>query len=219
MSRHLRLSVVLALLLSAAVSACSVLPPKEVLDVYRLGKTADVVIKPSPGNPVAIIRQGTAVVKFVSISSSAFLDTNNILAIPTGNAIVSYKGSRWTDAAPELFRRRLMERITGHANIYAVDADSGGVEPTLQIGGKLVDFQVEYRAKQPFVHIRFDAEMMDAKTHKLIGMRRFESVDAVDGTSVEHVVETFGSSVDTDAKALAEWIKISMASDDTTLDK
>ena len=94
-------SIVLAASLSL-LSACSILPKPEQVDVYWL---------PYGQAPVAASRSAPVSwsLRLDKPMASNALNSQNIAVVPEGNLISNYKGARWSDTAPVLLRNRLLE--------------------------------------------------------------------------------------------------------------
>ena len=117
MSRTYRLagSIVLAASLSL-LSACSILPKPEQVDVYWL---------PYAQTPIAASRSApvTWSLRLDKPMASNALNSQNIAVVPQGNLISNYKGARWSDPAPVLFDRVNVLTFEGIAELdAAVDA-------------------------------------------------------------------------------------------------
>ncbi|WP_080290215.1 ABC-type transport auxiliary lipoprotein family protein [Pseudomonas syringae] len=186
----------LALLLSVALtSACSILPKSEPSDVYRLpvGATASGVAQPVPWS-----------LRLARPKASETLDSPRIAVLPQGDLISSYKGARWTDPAPVLWRNRLLDAFASDGRVQLLSTDDSNLQADFQLGGELQAFQSEYRGQAIEVVIRLDARLV-SDNQRIIATRRFEVRQPVGDKQVPAVVAGFGKASDGLAAQVLRW--------------
>ena len=98
----LRTSLVAA---SLMLAACSILPKAEPQAVYRLPSATTTPAKPTTAAGDIRLRA----LRIATPYANRSIDSERILVLPEGDVIKSYAGVRWSDAAPLLWRDRLLE--------------------------------------------------------------------------------------------------------------
>lgn len=187
-----------ALLLTGLLSACSILPAGEALNVYLL-----------PGNlPVraADVQSVDWSLRVNRPQSSQLLDSPRIAVLPEGDLISAYQGARWSDRAPALVRDRLIGALLDDRRISAVSSDDSRLQADLELSSDLRAFQSEYRNGRPEVHILLDARLVQAGNQRILASRRFEVRQIAGDPAVESVVKAFGVANDQLSRQLMDWV-------------
>lgn len=190
----LRLAALAATL--GLVSACSILPHSDPVDIYRL--------------PVS---QATANAAPLDWSlrlnkplTSEALAGPRIAVIPQGDVISSYKGARWSDPVPMLLRNRLLDGFQRDGRVQRLSADDSNLQADYELAGELQAFQSEYRAgAQLEVVIRYDARLVQGRTQRILASKRFEVRQPLNDGKVPAVVAGFGAASDVLARQLIAW--------------
>jgi cholesterol transport system auxiliary component len=186
-----------ALLLCAALSACSILPAREALDTYLL--------------PTALQRQSVAVdatnwsLRVLRPASGSRLAGRRIVVIPDDRLISVYKGAAWSDPGPLLMRDRLVDAILSEGRIASVSSDERSLHAEIELDSDLRAFQSEYRNGTPVVVIRLDARLVRGDSRRIIASRSFSVEQTAATTSIEAVVDAFGAAADLIAVDIARW--------------
>ena len=125
MKPSLRL-VALAASLSLA-SACSILPQSEPVDLYRLPVN-------QPSRTAVPLDWSLRLNKPLA---SEVLAGPRIAVIPQGDVIRSYKGARWSDAAPVLLRNRLLDGFQRDGQVQRLSADDSNLQADYELAGEI----------------------------------------------------------------------------------
>ena len=187
-----------ALLLTSVLSACSILPAGEALNVYLLPSNLPVRATESPREDWSL--------RVNRPQSSQLLDSPRIAVLPEGDLISAYQGARWSDRAPALFRDRLISAFLDDGRVGAVSSDDSRLQADLELSSDLRAFQSEYRNGRPEVHILLDARLVQAGNQRILASRRFEVRQIAGDTAVESVVKTFGAANDQLSRQLIDWV-------------
>ncbi len=187
-----------ALLLTGLLSACSILPQGEALDVYLLPSNL-------PVRPADAPRESWSL-RVNRPQSSQLLDSPRIAVLPQGDRISAYQGARWSDRAPALFRDRLIAAFLDDGRVGAVSSDDSRLQADLELSSDLRAFQSEYRNGRPEVHILLDARLVQAGNQRILASRRFEVRQIAGDTAVESVVKAFGTANDQLSRQLMDWV-------------
>ncbi|HEX8595162.1 MAG TPA: ABC-type transport auxiliary lipoprotein family protein [Pseudomonas sp.] len=180
----------------ALISACSILPASEPADVYRLPINA--VNKPASVQPVSWS------LRLARPKASETLDSPRIAVVPQGDLISSYKGARWSDPAPVLWRNRLLDAFARDGRVPLLSTDDSNLQADFEVGGELQAFQSEYHGQAIEVVIRLDARLVSAN-QRIVAARRFEVRQPVSDKQLPAVVAGFGKAADGLAAQVLQW--------------
>ena len=181
------------------ISACSILPKPEVVDVYRL-PDAQTPIATSQSAPV------TWSLRLDKPMASNALNSQNIAVIPEGNLVSNYKGARWSDPAPALRRHRLLDAFLQDGRVKALSTDDSNLQSDYELGGELLAFQTHYNGKSPEVIVQYNARLVRTSDQRIIGSRRFEVRQPLTNPMVPGVVAGFGQATDTLMPQVVQWV-------------
>lgn len=187
-----------ALLLTGLLSACSILPAGEALNVYLLPSNLPV--------RAADVQSVDWSLRVNRPQSSQLLDSPRIAVLPEGDLISAYQGARWSDRAPALVRDRLIGAFLDDRRISAVSSDDSRLQADLELSSDLRAFQSEYRNGRPEVHILLDARLVQAGNQRILASRRFEVRQIAGDPAVESVVKAFGVANDQLSRQLMDWV-------------
>ena len=200
MKRTYRLagSIVLATSLSV-LSACSILPKPEMVDVYRL---------PAAQAPMAASHSAPVnwSLRLDKPMASGALNNQNIAVVPEGNLISNYKGARWTDTAPVLMRNRLLDAFLQDGRIQVLSTDDSNLQADYEVGGELLAFQTHYNGKSPEVLIQYNARLVRSSDQRVIASKRFEARQPLSNPMVPGVVAGFGQASDVLMPQVVQWV-------------
>lgn len=189
-----------ATLTALLLAGCSVLPEREIQQIYALPQTplAAPDIRTTSAKPWSL--------RIQTPYSNRVLNSSRIVVRPADSEISVYKGVRWSDPAPIMLRNRLVDAFRTQSNIAAVSSDSAHLVSTLEFGGDLNRFQVEYQNGVPTVHIQLDAFLLDSADGHVVASRRFSVEQPVNGAQVPEVVLAFGEAADRLAVDVVAWV-------------
>ena len=200
MSRTYRLagSIVLAASLSL-LSACSILPKPEQVDVYWL---------PYAQTPMAASRSAPVnwSLRLDKPMASNALNSQNIAVVPEGNLISNYKGARWSDPAPVLLRNRLLDAFLQDGRIQGLSTDDSNLQADYELGGELLAFQTHYNGKNPQVLVQYNARLVRTSDQRVIASKRFEVRQPLNNPLVPGVVAGFGQASDVLMPQVVQWV-------------
>lgn len=205
MSRYLvsrRVALAWLSVLFFTLSACSVLPESETLTFYRL---------PSPNlaasEPSVLQASSDAVLRIDVPYGDRAVDSTRILVIPEPERISAYKGARWSDSAPALFRDRLIDAFRSAGVFRTVVADNSALAADIELSGDLTWFHVVYRDGVPVVRIAYDATLSDMKSSRIMASQRFSAEQPVQGKQVPEIVQAYGQAIDQLSARVLDWVQ------------
>lgn len=185
------------------LGACTILPRSEAPSVYLLPTTP---VQATPRKPV--LKES---LRIVTPDAAGALDSTRIAVVPQDNVITSYQGARWSDLAPRLLRNRLLDAFRTDGRFAALSSDDAHLQAELELTGDLRAFQSEYVQGAPVVVIRYDVQLVQGRSQKIIATHRFEIHQPVVGKEVPQVVIAFGQATDQLAAQVIHWVSSSVA--------
>ncbi|WP_201313121.1 ABC-type transport auxiliary lipoprotein family protein [Dyella sp. EPa41] len=180
----------------ALLCACSVLPKPVPQETYRLpGATL-------PRSPAPKVNWSLRV---DTPRAERMIDGSRIVVQPEGDLMSVYKGARWSDAAPDLMRNRLIDAFRDDGRVTGPSSDKDGLQADYFLSSDLRAFQTEYRDGKPVVVIRLDAQLVRAKTMRITATHRFEVTYPAEASSTPNIVSAFGKAGDELCSQLVAW--------------
>ena len=180
------------------ISACTIFPESEPLDVYRLPAAH------APASPASPATQPWSL-RLNKLQASEALNRPTIAVIPQGDVISSYKASRWSDPAPVLLRNRLLDGFQRDGRVTLLSTDDSNFQADLELGGNLQAFQTEYQDTQASVVVRLDALLVRGYDQRILASRRFEERQPLNDVKVPAVVAGFGQASDRLTAKVVAW--------------
>jgi cholesterol transport system auxiliary component len=190
--RHALAAVALVL------GACSILPKTVSPDIYLL-----------PATPTTASSATTRLdwsLRVDTPQAGHAIDSPRIAVVPSGDVITVYEGARWSDRAPVLLRNRLLDAFRADGRFTAVSSDDANLYADVELSGDLLAFQTDYENGSPVVVIRYDAQLVQVRTQKILATHRFDIRQPVAGKEVPQVVAAFGQASDQLAAQTIGWI-------------
>ncbi len=184
--------------LGTMLFGCSILPRSDAPDVYLLPASVMPAIPDRPALPVSL--------RIATPQAALVLDSTRIAVLAQDNIITTYAGARWSDPAPRLLRDRLMDAFRADGRFAAVSSNDANLQADLELAGDLRAFQTEYLQGVPVVVVRYDAQLVQSRSQKIVATRRFEFRQPVIGKEVPQVVKAFGEATDQLAAQVIAWV-------------
>lgn len=183
------------LLVASLLSACSILPQSEPLDIYLLPATT----LPAQTQTVEwSLRINTP-------SSGELLDGTRIVVLPEPGRINTYQNARWSERTPQLVRLRLLDAFKDDGRIKALSTEDQHLQADLELVSELRSFQSQYRDGRPEAQIQLDVRLVDVRAQRILASRRFNVSQVASDTSVAAVVAAFGQAGDQLSRELVDW--------------
>ncbi|HJP99388.1 MAG TPA: ABC-type transport auxiliary lipoprotein family protein [Rhodanobacteraceae bacterium] len=187
-------ALVAALCMAALVSACSILPEREVVQTWQPPETPSVHAASAADFSLRVDTPNV----------SGMLDQSGIVVMPEPGQVSVYKGARWSESPALLVRSRLVDAFMA-AKLPSVTTDEDHFSSDYTLGGDLRAFQSEYRSGSPVVVVRFDAQLRRGGSRDLLASRSFVITKQPDGTQVPAVIAAFGAADDELAQQVVAW--------------
>jgi len=172
-----------------SLGGCSLLFPAPAPQLYRLTlKTG--------GAPIGPRVSGQLVVSMPMASES--LNTERIALVRDQTTFDYFAGAAWTDRAPRLLQRLMIDAFEDSDRITAVGDDSSDFSADYRLETVVRDFQVRYSgdaAASPIVVVKIDAQLLRTTDHRVLGHVQMAKAIPADRNSLENIVVAFDTSV------------------------
>ena len=186
----------LTLLLGAVVaSGCTVFPNPEPPRVMDLAAVQTV--------PAAEQRIQASLRVDTPYASEPF-NGSLILAKPTPQEFRAYEGTRWRDTAPVVVRDTLVNSLR-QSGAYTNVIDTNPAQAELTLVTELSAFHSETPESGPQVVIELHLQMVHNRSRASLCTRTERVVEPASGTSVDQIVEAFGTAGSDLAARVIEW--------------
>jgi cholesterol transport system auxiliary component len=186
----------LLLLLSVTLTSCTILPERVPSDLYQLPPST------ISASATAAVVQGLRIAR---PGSSDALGGSRVLVMVQNNTFQAYPNARWTAPVPVLWRDWLLDAFWRDGRVSGLSSSSDGLEARLELGGMLRALHSEHIDGQTRALVRFDAQLIDTQSRRIIASQRFEAEQSVPGSTVADVVRALGMASDRLAPQLIEW--------------
>lgn len=186
---------VAGILAGLLLSACSVLPEREPVDLYQLPASA---ISSHSGAAI------TGGLRLLTPDSSDALSGSRLLILDQ-NTFQAWPAARWAAPMPQLWRDWLMDAFWRDGRFTGLSSDSTVLQAERSINGMLRAMHTERWDGRVTAVIRFDAQLIDSGSRTIIASQRFEANQALDGNSAAASVTALGIAADRLAKELIDW--------------
>ena len=153
-------------------------------------------------------------------TSPAGLDTPRIAVAYSPIELDYFARSNWTDRAPEMVLRLMVESFENSGKIIAVGRDSIGLRSNIVLKTELREFQAEYDRKPessraqggatgsgagPQIRVRLAAKLVKMPQRVIVASRTFEHVAPAEKNSMEAIVGAFDYGLGKILKHIVVW--------------
>lgn len=191
--------ILLGALGAALLSACSILPESQPVDIYRLPTALVAPDTPAP-------RQGgIGSVRVLRPATGNQLAGRRIVVVPDDLRVSVYADAAWADTVPALLRERLADALRADNRFDTVSTDEHSLRAEFEIDTDLRAFHSEYLGGAPDAVVRIDAHLVHAGSRRVVASRSFESRVSAGNTALPAVVAALGKAADEATAALAAW--------------
>lgn len=177
------------------ISACTVLPDREPVDLYQLPASS---ISSHSG---ATISGG---LRLLTPDSSDALSGSRLLILDN-NTFQAWPTARWAAPMPQLWRDWLLDAFWRDGRFVGLSTDSTVLLAERSINGMLRAMHVENPDGSATAIIRFDAQLVKSDSRTIIASQRFEAREALTGNSAAASVTALGIAADKLARELIDW--------------
>lgn len=185
-----------SLLLACLLSACSLLPTSEQVQIYRLPTIT------SAHNQAETLNWS---LRLMTPHTNQTLDSVRIAVIPEGNLITNYKGIRWSERAPVLLRDRLLDAFQTDGRLQTITSDTSTFNVDVELTSELSAFQSEYRNGKPEIRIILDMHLVNSQSQQVVTSHRFDVRQSSKNSDTKSVVQAFGLACDSLSREVVDW--------------
>lgn len=185
-----------SLLLAGLLSACSLLPTSEQVQIYRLPTVT------SAHNQEETLNWS---LRLITPHANQTLDSVRIAVIPEGNLITNYKGIRWSERAPVLLRDRLLDAFQTDGRLQTITSDTSTFNVDVELTSELSAFQSEYRNGKPEIRIILDMHLVNSQSQQVIASHRFDIHQTSKNSDAKSVIQAFGLACDSLSREVVDW--------------
>lgn len=213
------IALLMVLMTSLLLSACSVLPKPSPLRTFQLpdaplatlSATQPATQSPARAAPLPIT------LRIDTPSANTLLDSMRILVQPDSEEIKIYAGSRWQDRAPVLIQDRLIAALRSDGRLNAVISSNSPANNSVLLSSTLTGFHSRYddnnqnsgqnngKGGIPAAVIELDAQLIDSGRGSVIATQRFTVSQEASDESIEAVVRAFGKAADQLDQQVVDW--------------
>lgn len=153
-------------------------------------------------------------------TSPAGLDTQRIAVAYSPIELDYFARTNWTDRAPEMVLRLLVESFENSRKIIAVGRDSIGLRSNIVLKTELREFQAEYDRKSasnqggdgatgsgdaPQVRVRVAAKLVKMPQRIIVASQTFENIMPAEKNNMEAIVGAFDEALGKTLKSIVVW--------------
>ena len=153
-------------------------------------------------------------------SSPAGLDTQRIAVAYSPIELDYFARTNWTDRAPEMVLRLLVESFENSGKIIAVGRDTIGLRSNIVLKTELREFQAEYNRKQPAgqtgegatgtgkapqIRVRIAAKLVRMPQRVIVASRTVEHIIPAERNTMEAIVGAFDEALGKTLKDIVTW--------------
>jgi len=147
-------------------------------------------------------------------TSPAALDTPRIAVSYSPIEIDYFARANWTDRAPEMVQRLIVESFENSGRIVAVGSDAIGLRSNILLKTELREFQAEYDGKgsvvdgagnAPTVRVRMSAKLVRMPQRVIVASTNFEHIAKTEKNSMEAIVTAFDDALGKTIKDIVIW--------------
>lgn len=185
-----------SLLLATLVSACSLLPASEQVQIYRL---------PTVTSAHTQAEKLNWSLRLMTPHANQTLDSVRIAVIPEGDLITNYKGIRWSERAPILLRDRLLDAFQTDGRLQTITSDTSTFNVDVELTSELSAFQSEYRNGKPEIRIILDMHLVNSQSQQVVTSHRFDIHQSSKNSDAKSVIQAFGLACDSLSREVVDW--------------
>ncbi len=146
-------------------------------------------------------------------TSPAALDSSRIAVSYSPIEIDYFARAEWTDRAPDMVQRLVVESFENSGRIVAVGSDAIGLRSDILLKTELREFQAEYEGRStgvgggnpPRIRVRINAKLVRMPRRVIVASSTFEYVEPAARNSMEGIVLAFDEALGHVIKDIVVW--------------
>ncbi len=137
--------------------------------------------------------------------SSATLDTARMLVMPTPGVLEVFPSARWRDTTPALLRSLVVQGFETSGRIVGIGSAQSGLRADYALAIELRDFQLEVHAGTAQAVVRFQANLLDYTSNRVLATQSFTAQAPATGADAANAFVAFETALNTVIPQLVEW--------------
>jgi len=141
--------------------------------------------------------------------AAAGLNTSRIALRQSQIELEYYANAAWTDAAPKMIQRLVIESFENSGKIVSVGRQAVGLRADFILATELREFQAEYEGKgdnePPDIRIRFNAKLVKMPQRSIVASKTYDYLLPAPGTDLVSVVLGYDAALGKILKRLVAW--------------
>lgn len=139
--------------------------------------------------------------------AAAGLDTVRIPLSRSPMTLDYYASVAWTDRAPSMIQRLLVESFENSDRIVSVGRDSIGLQSDYLLKTELREFQVEQweTGAAPRVRVRLNAKLVELPEREIITGETFEAVEPARSSAFGDIIQAYDTALGRVLRGVVEW--------------
>lgn len=134
------------------------------------------------------------------------VDTVRISLVSAGIETQYYANAQWSDRAPSMVQRLLVESFVNSGGISVVGGDRSGLRPDFRLKTVLREFQAEGTpGAAPTIRVAIDASLVRMPQRDVVGTSAFQSSAAANSDRIEDIVAAYDEALGSAFKRLVPW--------------
>lgn len=136
---------------------------------------------------------------------SATLDTTRMLVMPSPGVLEVFPSARWRDTTPALLRSMIVQGFENTGRIVGIGSAQSGLRADYALAIDLRDFQLEIHGGAAQAVVRFQANLLDYTSNRVLATRSFSAQTPSAGADAANAFVAFEKTLDTVIPQLVEW--------------
>ena len=141
--------------------------------------------------------------------AAAGLNTSRIALRQSQIELEYYANAAWTDAAPKMIQRLLIESFENSDKIVSVGRQAVGLRADFILATELREFQAEYEGKSasepPDIRIRLNAKLVKMPQRTIVASKTYDHLLPAHGTDLVSVVLGYDEALGKILKRVVGW--------------
>jgi cholesterol transport system auxiliary component len=137
--------------------------------------------------------------------ASDTLDTSRMLVMPRPGELEVFPSARWRDPAPALLRSLVVQGFQDSGRIVGVGSSASGLRADFALATGLHDFQLEVHGGRTQAVIRFQAQLLDYTSNRVLATRAFAAEAPASGAEAAAAFAAFETALNKVVPELVDW--------------
>ena len=141
--------------------------------------------------------------------AAAGLNSSRIALRQSQIELQYFANAAWTDAAPKMVQRLLIESFENSGKIVSVGRQSVGLRADFILATELREFQAEYEGKTdgepPDVRTRINAKLVKMPQRTIVASKTYDYLIPAEGPELVSIVKAFDLALGKSLKRIVSW--------------